>query len=301
MSEPRRPEDGSTQGSTPAWDQPSSTGTDASADSQPAGQAAARPQEDPSVGTPTSEPTVVTSGEPTWAPQSGQAGPPEQGHTYEPVSAETTYQPAYTPPASSQGAYPPAYQQPEQSPYPPQYQQPAYPPAYQQPASAWGQSSVATEERDHAHSLGVALASLFLGFWGLLFTLFGILLLVGGGGFTELIRNDPQLEGIDPAQLDQVMSAFGVGAVIMLLIGIPHLLAAVGAPLHKGWARWTGVIVSILGILLGVLVLSGGSSSTVVNGQRVTVNTLGPALFFIVPYALSLLALILSRRHFRSS
>jgi hypothetical protein len=160
---------------------------------------------------------------------------------------------------------------------------------------------VETEPRDHAHSLGVALASVFLGFWGLLFTLVGILFLVGGGGFTDMIRNDPQLEGIDPAQIDQVMGAFGVGAVIMLLIGIPHLLAAVGAPLHKGWARWMGVIVSVLGILLGVLILSGGSSSTVVSDQRVTVDPIGPALFVMVPYALSLLALIFSRRHFRSS
>jgi hypothetical protein len=268
MSEPRRPED-STEGSSPSWDQPSSTPDDQPASSQPA-----------------------------WAPapQSGAADPSQQP-PYEPVSAETTYQPAYTPPpysppAASAPAYPSATQQPEQ---------PAYPPQYQQPASAWGQSSVETEPRDHAHSLGVALASLFLGFWGLLFTLVGILFLVGGEGFTELIRNDPQLEGIDPAQIDQVMSAFGVGAVIMLLIGIPHLLAAVGAPLHKGWARWMGVIVSVLGILLGVLILSSGSSSTVVSGQRVTVSPVGPALFLIVPYTLSLLALIFSRRHFRSS
>lgn len=280
MSEPRRPED-STEGSSPSWDQPSSTPADQPASSQPA-----------------SEPTAETSSQPAWAqaPQSGAADPSQQP-TYEPVSAETTYQPAYTPPpysppATSAPAYPSATQQPEQ---------PAYPPQYQQPASAWGQSSVETEPRDHAHSLGVALASLFLGFWGLLFTLVGILFLVGGEGFTELIRNDPQLEGIDPAQIDQVMSAFGVGAVIMLLIGIPHLLAAVGAPLHKGWARWMGVIVSVLGILLGVLILSSGSSSTVVSGQRVTVSPVGPALFLIVPYALSLLALIFSRRHFRSS
>ncbi len=235
---------------------------------------------------------------------------------YEPASSETTYQPAYTPAAPApaapvtpvyqqqdQPAYPPQYPQQEQPAYPPQYQQAAYPPAYQQPASAWGQSAVVAETRDdtHAHSLGVALASLFLGFWGLLFTLVGILFLVGGAGFTELIRNDPQLEGIDPAQIDQVMGVFGVGAVIMLLIGIPHLLAALGAPFHKGWARWLGVTVSILGILLGVLILSGGNSSTVVNDRVVTVSTIGPALFVIVPYVLSLLALILSRRHFRSS
>lgn len=271
MSEPRRPEDVSPEGSSPSWDQPATTSADESVSGQPA---SSEPYEEPATTTPTS-----------------------QAPAYETVSTETTYQPAYTPPASSPPAasapaYPAAAQQPEQ---------PAYPPQYQQPTSAWGQSVVIAEEtRDHAHSLGVALASLFLGFWGLLFTLVGILFLVGGAGLTELIRNDPQLTGIDPAQIDQVMGVFGVGAVIMLLIGIPHLLAALGAPLHKGWGRWLGVTVSILGILLGVLILSGGSSSTVVNDQRVTVNTLGPALFVIVPYALSLLALIFSRRHFRS-
>jgi len=33
----------------------------------------------------------------------------------------------------------------------------------------------------------------------------------------------------------------------------------------------------------------------------VTVDPIGPALFVMVPYALSLVALIFSRRHFRSS
>jgi uncharacterized membrane protein YedE/YeeE len=304
MSEPRRPEDGSTQESSPSWDQPASTGPDSSAASQPASP----PYQDPLTGTPTPEPAEVTSEEPAWTPAQPPPvdAPPPQTPAYEPVSTDTTYQPAYTPPADQPPAYPPqfqqppayppAYQQQEQPPYPPQYQQAAY----QQPASAWGQSAVVDETRDHAHSLAVALASLFLGFWGLLFTLVGMLFLVGGAGFTDLIRNDPQLEGIDPAQIDQVMGAFGVGAVIMLLIGIPHLLAALGAPFHKGWARWVGVIVSILGILLGVLILSGGSSSTVINDQRVTVSTIGPALFVIVPYGLALLALIFSRRHFRS-
>lgn len=308
MSEPRRPEDGSTQGSNPSWDQPATTGADEPASSQPTSPPDSRPSDDPLMGTPTSEPTVVTSDEPAWAPAPPQPSDSDASPApaYEPVPTETTYQPAYTPPAYSPPAaplapaYPPAYQQPEQPAYPPQYQQAAYPPQYQQPASAWGQSAVVAETHDHAHSLGVALASLFLGFWGLLFTLFGILFLVGGAGITELIRNDPGAAGLEPGQIDQIVGVFGVGAVVMLLIGIPHLLAAVGAPLHKGWARWIGVIVSILGILLGVLVLAGGRGSTIVNDQRVTVDSIGPALFFIVPYALALLALIFSRRHFRS-
>ncbi len=286
MSEPRRPEDGSTEASDQSWDQPSATRSD-----EPASSAF-----------PTSEPTVVTSGEPAWVPtppgSSDQGVPGLPGH--EAVSAETTYQPAYTPAAS---ADPAAYQQPGQAPYPAQYQQPpaAYPAPYQQPASGWGQASTGVAEApEHAHSLGVALASVFLGFWGLAFTLLGILFLIGGAGIGSLIRNDPRLGSVDPAQVDQAFSALGVGAVILLLIGIPHLLAALGAPLHKGWARWMGVIVSVLGILLGVLILAGGSSSTVVNDQRVTVSAVGPALIVIVPYALALLALILSRRHFRN-
>lgn len=294
MSESRRPEDETTQGASPSWDQPSSTASD-------------RPQ----PGQSSSEPTGVTADEPAWTP-----APPASSETggsqtpaYEPVPAETTYQPAYTPPAAAAPAYPPAYQPPEQAAYPPQYQQPQavyqqqqpYPPQYQQPASAWGQSSVVAETRDHAHSLAVALASVFLGFWGLIFTLFGILFLIGGASIGNLIRSDPQFDSVDPAQIDQAIGALGGGAIFMLLIGLPHLLAAIGAPLHKGWARWTGVIVSVLGVLLGVLIMSAGRTTTVVNDQRVTVDAIGPAMFFIVPYALTLLALILSRRHFRSS
>ncbi|MGI8534252.1 MAG: hypothetical protein ACR2LP_05175 [Candidatus Limnocylindrales bacterium] len=216
----------------------------------------------------------------------------------DPVSADTAYQPVYAPAPQPQAAQPPPYQQP--SFQQPSYQQQPYP-AYQQPpgaapVSAWaagGQEVVAT--RPHAHSLAVALAAVFLGATGLFWTLIAVGTLL----FSSLL---PQLGGtnIPQATRDILQSGGIVFAVIMLIIGLPHLLAALGAPLHKGWARWLGVIVSVVGILLGALILAGGNVTNTVNNQTVTFNAVGPALFIAVPYALSLLALIFSRRHFAS-
>ncbi len=102
-----------------------------------------------------------------------------------------------------------------------------------------------------------------------------------------------------------MLQAFSIAGVIGLILGIPHLLAAIWAPLHRNWARVLGIIVAVLGCLLGVLaLLSGQGSSTQRLPDGSTVTTTGSpiasALLFLVPYGFTLLALLLSRRHFRS-
>lgn len=248
-----------------------------------------------------------------------QSGSSWQASPQEPVSTDTIYQPAYTPPPASQQGYqqpanqPPTYQTPSVD-QPPYQQQPGYPPAYappvgpsapyQAPTSNWGQQWADQEPARvrHDHSLGVGIASVFLAALGLLFTLFGIGFLVLGAAIFQLAGQNAPFE---PGQLEAARSGLVVVAIIALVIGIPHVLAAIWAPLHKNWARVVGIIVSVVGILLGILVLiSPAQRSTVTQADGTTITTsFNPAigsLFFLIPYGFTLAALILSRRHFRS-
>ncbi|MBA2253494.1 MAG: hypothetical protein H0W07_00060 [Chloroflexi bacterium] len=144
----------------------------------------------------------------------------------------------------------------------------------------------------HHHSLAVALASIILGFWGLIFTLFGLAALLGGPALLDAALRQG---GLSSSDVGQARSVIGVVGIVLLVIGVPQLLSAIWAPLHSGWARVLGIIVGILGVLLGLLVLA--TPATTVNGTRS--SPLVGALFFLVPYGFALLALLLSRKHFR--
>lgn len=220
----------------------------------------------------------------------------------DPVSSETSYQPVFTPASPPVSQAPPAFQQPSyQQPtsQQPPYQQPpdqAYqPPAYPQSQGQWVAPQDQSVARPHNHSTLVGLASVFLGFVGLFWTFLGLAVLLLGSLINDLGRGQ-----LTQAQIDAVRGGGVVAGIVLLVIGLPHLIAAIWAPLHKGWARWLGVIVSVLGVLLGVVIATSPTSSTTINGQVVTTNPLGPGLFILVPYAVSLVALIFSRRHFAS-
>lgn len=288
MSEPRRPEDDPSVQSSSDQSQSAS---------------GASPE---TIGDPTWRSGAASTGADVPSTSSGgaSAGSAVPSAGSEPVSTETVYQPAYTTPSyqqPQQPAYPPGYQPPYEQQTAP-YQQPAAP--YQQPGTAWQQPWATAEApaREHHHSIGVAIASVILGFFGVFFTLMGVIALVASEPLTDVLR---QQGNFSAAQLDQVRQVFGVLGVVGLLIGIPHLLAAIWAPLHRNWARVLGIILAVLGCLLGVLALlgpQGSSTQTLPDGTTVTTtgSPIASALFFLVPYGFTLVALLLSRRHFRS-
>lgn len=293
-----------------------------------------RPEDEPTStpSTPSGTPVETTSSSSSSAPSTPvddlgwQEPVPEQTRSSEPVSTDTTYQPAYQQPSNQQPNYQqppptptyqppsfdqptyqqPAYQQPNyQQPYPP----PSYaagPPAapYQAPPSQWAQQWASQEAPAvrHDHSVAVGLAAVFLGMFGLFFTLIGIVALVAGAAVLQVLRGNPNFT---QGQVNTIAGALTVGAIILLVIGVPQLLAAIWAPLHKNWARVVGIIVSAVGLLLGILVaISPVSRSTFTQPDGTVVatefNPLFGALFFLIPYGFSLLALIFSRRHFRN-
>jgi len=87
---------------------------------------------------------------------------------------------------------------------------------------------------------------------GVLMTLLGLLvLLVGAAGAAFLEEVEPTLGG----EAGAVAALFVGIAAIMLLIGILEIISSVGVFVHKGWARWLGVVMGTIGLVFGFLML----------------------------------------------
>jgi hypothetical protein len=248
------------------------------------------------------------------------AAQPEQ------VSTETTYQPAYTPPAGypqpqSQGGYapqpppapggfppqqgyppgyqPPTYQQPTYQQ--PQFQQPGYPPGYQYPPGypqpGYAQQWAAPAEAGYGNNVLVILGALWLLIAGLVTTLIGVVLLIGGR-LLEQVGGD--------ALTTAVGGSLTIVAAVLLVVGILHLLSAIFIWAHRSWARFIGILLAALGTLagLGILFVTVNrvtlSDGTVIGpppgGVQTTALIVNGIPFAL--YAITLLALLVGGGHF---
>ena len=117
-------------------------------------------------------------------------------------------------------------------------------PAYQQPY--WQAKPV------YGSSTLVNIAGVVLLILGALFTVGGLLfVLVAMAGSAFIGSIDPTWEELGSAAAVVV----AVMAFIILAIGITELVTSIGLFVHKSWARWTGVVISVIGILLGLFMV----------------------------------------------
>ena len=87
---------------------------------------------------------------------------------------------------------------------------------------------------------------------GVLMTLVGLLLLlVGAAGAAFLAEIDPSIA----TEADAIATLLVATAAILLVMGIVEIIGSIGIFVHKGWARWLGVVAGTIGLVLGFLVL----------------------------------------------
>ena len=156
-------------------------------------------------------------------------------------------------------------------------QQPQWSPPPQQPAG-WGTGGVAPVERP----MGVTLAAIFLIVIGALVTLGGACVALAGG----LIGGAGA--GQDPSGLFGALAGMAlIGGLIILVYGILHIVAGAGILGGKNWARWTGIVLAVIGVIFGVLGLVGSLGV----GGGPDASGLVIQLVFVVLYALTAWAL----------
>ena len=98
-------------------------------------------------------------------------------------------------------------------------------------------------------------------------------------------------------------SIFALGA-IMVIVGIIHLIGAVGIFGHRRWGRAFGIVLGLLGILgaLGIFTISSGFEAMdvgltdAIQGEEASVAA---SIFVLACYALVFLGMFVGRRHFK--
>lgn len=155
----------------------------------------------------------------------------------------------------------------------------AHPPGYWTGSPQYGTSALAV--------IG-AVALLIIG--GLLTVISALVIAVGAGGTALLEEIDPSLIGLGGAIATAIVVVFG----ILLVLGILHIVAAIGVFVHKSWARWTGVVLAVLGLMLGLLMLLGSTNApTATSGDLIVV------IVWLVAYGAALIGLVAGGEHFQ--
>ena len=105
------------------------------------------------------------------------------------------------------------------------------------------------------------LAGLILVVIGLLVTLVGGFLAFFGGRLFET----PFESG---GGVDAIARGFNAFGAIVLMIGILHLLSGIFVWAHRSWARYPGIVLGALGVLLGIAGLPGGAGQGATRSDR---------------------------------
>lgn len=164
----------------------------------------------------------------------------------------------------------------QQTPPPPQWS----PPPQAQAPAGWGQQGYMAPP---ARPGGVTFAGVFmiiLGILSLIFAAFAFLgtAVVGGAGLG-------QAGGV-------FAGIIGFFAIILLIWGLANIIGGAGALQGKSWGRVTGIVVSVIAVVLGALGLLGSLSGGV-DASSLIIN-----LVILVGYAYAAWALYQAGSYF---
>lgn len=182
---------------------------------------------------------------------------------------------------------------------------PTPPVAQPPPTTYWDAPRTADRVRPATHwaapvygnSVLVVMAGIVLLLFGLLAALAGVVGLAVGEVLDQLLRDAArQLDDSVRIGREAIRGVVVGASLVTLLIGVLHLLSALGIFLHRQSARFVGIALAALGTLLGVVGVMQtmpGRPIGDVDGSA----TVG--LVIAVGYGFSLFALIAGGGHFR--
>jgi uncharacterized membrane protein (DUF2068 family) len=98
------------------------------------------------------------------------------------------------------------------------------------------------------------------------------------------------------AQIGFSGGGYTIFGAVILIIGILHLLSGIFAWMHRSWARYIGIILGGLGILLGVVGLVRSAGPGTDKSQQAA---LVASLVIVIVYAIVLVGLAVGGTHFR--
>jgi hypothetical protein len=121
---------------------------------------------------------------------------------------------------------------------------------------------------------------------------------------TELIPADVTLsqdvQDLAARADDQIIATGG----ILLILGLIHLIGAMGIFAHRRWGRAFGIVLGFLGVLvgLGIITVSAGFEALdvgldeAIKGEE---GSLAASALVLFSYLLVLLGMFVGRRHFK--
>jgi len=114
--------------------------------------------------------------------------------------------------------------------------------------------------------IGITILAVLAGIFGILLVIGGVLLAALASVISDLIEANASTFGFTTIGIDfgAFFTAFVAAiAAIALIFGVLHLVVAYGFWIGAGWSRWLAIVLSILGIIGGVLSLTGGVGGVV--------------------------------------
>jgi len=115
--------------------------------------------------------------------------------------------------------------------------------------------------------IGITVLAILAGLFGIGLIILGVIVGALASVISDVIKANAPVGAVGVVDFTAIFTAVAVAiAVIMFIFGILHIAVAYGFWIGAGWSRMLAIILSILGIILGLISLPGGIVIIIIYG-----------------------------------